>query len=127
MENNADAKTNAGAGAIVGVGGSGVYTDINSENSILVGKNYEIETSGGAYSVEANTNNTYKAFNDSSAYGVVGVTVGIIENNISSTVNVESNADVVPNGAISIIANNEVKKLFNSSNVFYIVYFWLFK
>ena len=38
VENNADTKTNAGAGAVVGVGGSGVYTDINSGNNILVGK-----------------------------------------------------------------------------------------
>ena len=107
-QNDIDAKTKAGAGAAVGVSGSGVYTKINSENKVYVGKNYKVNT--GAYSLVATNSNSYKAYNDSSAYGAIGVTVGIIENYVKSIVNAESNADIVAKGPIEVVANNSIQK-----------------
>ncbi len=110
VENNVDAQTRAGAGAAVGVSGSGVYTNISSTNDVVVGKNYSINTTDGAYSILANTSNIYKSYNDSSAYGAVGVTAGIIANTVNSAVSAISNADINANGAIEIFATNTVKK-----------------
>lgn len=110
VENNANASTEAGAGAIVGIGGSGVYTNINSNNKIKIGKNYAVSTTDGAYSVNANTSNVYKAYNNSSAAGVVGVTAGIIGNTVNSIVDTVSNANIVSAGAIYIGAANKTIK-----------------
>jgi hypothetical protein len=109
--NTTSGSTKAGAGAIaLSVGGSGVYTNIQENNKVYVGKNYKIMTTNGEYIVAANANNTYKAYNDSSAYGIVGVTAGIIENNVNSTVETTSNADVEANGAIELVAMNTITK-----------------
>lgn len=109
-ENTTNAQTKAGAGAAVGVSGSGVYTNINSTNNVYVGKNYTVNTTDGSYIVAANNTNKYKSYNDSSAYGAVGVTAGIIENNVTSNVKAVSNANIEANGGVEIFANNEVKK-----------------
>ena len=114
-ENKVDAKTEAGAGAIAGISGSGVYTDINSNNEVYVGKNYNVQTTDGAYIVAANNRNSYKSYNDSSAYGAVGVTAGIIGNNVNSTVKAVSNANAEVNGAIEVFANNETTKAASSN------------
>jgi len=109
-KNNVDAKTNAGAGGIAGVSGSKVSTNINSNNETSVGKNYNVTTTDGNYVVAATNDNTYKSYNNSSAYGVVGVTAGIIENTVNSTAKVTSNADVISNGTIELLANNNITK-----------------
>ena len=108
--NKTDSKTNAGAGAAVGISGSGVYNDITANNNIYVGNNIIVKTTNGSYILSAKNSNTYKGFNDSSAYGVVGTTVGSINNTVSSTVNTVSNANVEANGGIGIFADNEIKK-----------------
>ena len=109
-ENTTNAQTKAGAGAAVGISGSGVYTNINSRNNVYVGKNYTVNTTDGSYIVAANNTNKYKSYNDSSAYGAIGVTTGIIENNVNSTVNAVSNANIEANGGVEIFANNEIRK-----------------
>ena len=108
--NNADSKTTAGAGAAVGISGSGVYNDITANNNIYVGNNILVKTTNGSYILSAKNSNTYKGFNDSSAYGIVGTTVGIIKNTVSSTVNTTSNANAEANGGIGVFADNEIKK-----------------
>ena len=108
VNNNVDAKTKAGAGAAVGISGSGVVTDINSTNNVYVGKNRTVDTIG-KYEIAAQNINTYKAYNDSSSYGVVGATVGTIDNSVTSTVDVVSNANINA-GRISVIADNQIKK-----------------
>ncbi len=109
VENNTNGSTKAGSGAIVGISGSGVRNNITSNNIVKVGRN-TIETTNGDYILNARTDNTYKGYNDSSAYGVVGVSAGIIENTINSTVNAISNADIEAHGAIDINAINTTKK-----------------
>ncbi len=109
-ENNVDAKTKAGAGAVVGVGGSGVYTNIKSTNKAYVGKNYKVKTTDGAYNVVASTKNYYKSFNNSSSYGAITDATAIIENSVNSVVSAGSNADIEANGEITVLADNEVKK-----------------
>ena len=108
VNNKVDAKTKAGAGAAVGISGSGVVTDINSTNNVYVGKNRTVNTAG-KIEIAAQNINTYKAYNDSSSYGIVGATVGTIDNSVTSTVDVVSNANINA-GRISIIADNQIKK-----------------
>lgn len=109
-DNKAEGKTLAGAGAALGISGSGVYTNIKSNNNVSVGKNYDITTAEGGYSVVADTINKYKSFNDGSAYGVVAAGIPMIENTVSSTVNAASNANIVSNANIIVKAANEISK-----------------
>ena len=109
-DNNVNSSTNAGAGALLGASDSYANTTINSNNNIVIGKNYSVETTDGAYDVTANTADTYKSFNDSSAYGAIGETAGTITNTINSTVKAESDANIISAGVIGIAAINNVKK-----------------
>ena len=114
-DNSVNAKTNAGAGAAVGISGSGVVTNINSDNEVYVGSNYDITTTAGEYITVASNTNTYSAYNDSSAYGAVGVTAGTIDNTVSSIVKAVSNANVNANGPIEVFANNAITKAASSN------------
>ncbi len=109
-DNKAETKTLAGAGAALGIAGSGAYTDIKSVNNVLVGSNYDIITNIGGYSVIADSLNKYKSFNDGSAYGAIAVAIPLIGNIASSTVSAKSYADVTSNADIIVKASNEVKK-----------------
>lgn len=100
--NNATATTEAGAGAFVGISGSGAYSTINSSNRVTIGSNYNLKAmdalSGDADVVANNilinalTQNNYRSYNNSSAYGAVGATVGRIGNSVTSTVSALDNA-----------------------------------
>lgn len=75
-----------------------------------MGKNIKVGTTDGNYTAVAFSDNTYRSFNDSSAYGGVASTGATIENNITSNTKVISNADIYSNGAIDIEAVNYVTK-----------------
>lgn len=107
-DNNTKATTYAGAGAAVGIAGSGVYGNITSNNNVYVGKNYNIET--GKYSSVADSINEYVSYNKSNAFGVVSLAIPFIENTINSTVNNESYANINSDSSIILKAVNEVKK-----------------
>ena len=108
--NNVQSETNAGAGGIAGANISDANTRIISNNEVSVGKNYNVTTSDGGYIVAASSTNKYSGYNDSSAYGVVGVTAGQISNVVNSTVKAISNANVTANGQIEVFANNTITK-----------------
>lgn len=100
--NNTTATTEAGAGAFVGISGSGAYSNISSLNNIAIGSNYNLKAvdalAGDAdritnnILINAQTQNNYRTYNNSSAYGAVGATVGRVGNSVNSTVSVSDNA-----------------------------------
>ena len=107
-ENNAKADTYAGIGAAAGIAGSGVYTNISSSNDVSVGKNYNVTTD--KYEVSADTNNTYKSYNKSDAYGIIAVAIPFIENTVNSTVGAASDSNINSNTSITVKASNEIQK-----------------
>lgn len=100
--NNTTATTEAGAGAIVGISGSGAYSNISSSNTVSIGSNYNLKAMDALVGdadrvannilINAQTQNNYRSYNNSSAYGAVGATVGKIGNTVNSTVSVSDNA-----------------------------------
>ncbi|MBQ6471331.1 MAG: leukotoxin LktA family filamentous adhesin, partial [Victivallales bacterium] len=110
VDNYAETEVYAGAGALLGGSGSKAEVDIRSTNSNYVGDNFDIETTGGSYSVKADTVNEYKGYDKSDSYGVVVVAIPLIRNGVTSTVSVDSEADIVTNGAIALAASNEITK-----------------
>ena len=107
-ENNAKADTYAGIGAAAGIAGSGVYNNINSNNNVSVGKNYNV--TADKYEVSADTNNTYKGYNKSDAYGIIAVAIPFIESTVNSTVAATSNSNIDSNTSITVKASNEIQK-----------------
>ncbi len=109
VKNNTNAETHAGAGTLAGGSGSGVTNNIISTNDIYVGKNYNILAQGG-YALAADTSNTYKSFNKSDAFGIVTVAIPTIRNNVTSTVSIDSESDVVAHSGIVLKSLNEILK-----------------
>jgi len=110
ITNTATSSVEAGSGAIVGISGSGANTKITTESKINIGSNYTIESTAGNIDITAKADNTYKAYNNSSSYGVAGNTAGTIRDNITSTVAVSTAAKIISAGDISIIADNNITK-----------------
>lgn len=102
--NNTTASTQAGAGAFVGISGSGAYSNIFSTNDVSIGSNYDLNAKdvllGDAdliknnILINAQTQNNYRTSNNSSAYGAVGATVGRVGNTVNSTVSAIDNAKI---------------------------------
>ncbi|MBQ2611764.1 hypothetical protein IJF81_05155, partial [bacterium] len=107
-DNYAKAKTIAGAGACFGMAGSGVYTNITSNNNSFIGKNYDINT--GNYESLTETISEYVGYNESTAFGAAAFAIPYIENTIDSTVKNESLANINSDTLITLKASNEVKK-----------------
>lgn len=107
-DNNAKADTYAGIGAAAGIAGSGVYTNITSDNNVSVGKNYNVIT--GKYDVSAETNNVYKSYNKSDAKGIIAVAIPFIENTVNSTVSAVSDSNINSQTSITVKAANEIQK-----------------
>ena len=107
-DNYAKAKTIAGAGACFGMAGSGVYTNITSNNNSFIGKNYDINT--GNYESLTETISEYVGYNESTAFGAAAFAIPYIENKIDSTVKNESLANINSDTLITLKASNEVKK-----------------
>lgn len=113
LENETSAKTLAGAGAILAVSGSGSSTGIVSSNNIDIGSLYDIISENGDVSIIATTENKFKSYNDSSAYGVIAAGAGTINNNVSSDVSVNVNANSLNAklGKIFVNAQNTTTKV----------------
>ena len=109
-DNSATTNVYAGAGALVGFSGSTAQINITSNNTGYIGKDFDIETTNGAYTLKADTINNYKGYDKSDAYGVVTGAIPSVANVINSTVSTDSEADIASNGAIAIAASNEIKK-----------------
>ena len=107
-DNNVKATTYAGAGAAVGIAGSGVYSEISSNNNVYVGRNYSIDTD--KYISRASTCNEYLSYNKSNAFGLVTGAIPLVENNITSTVTNKSYASIDSASSIEVAAANEIKK-----------------
>ena len=107
-DNNVKATTYAGAGAAVGIAGSGVYSEISSNNNVYVGRNYSIDTD--KYTSRASTCNEYLSYNKSNAFGLVTGAIPLVENNITSTVTNKSYASIDSASSIEVAAANEIKK-----------------
>ena len=107
-DNNAKADTYAGIGAAAGIAGSGVYTNITSNNNVSVGKNYNVTT--GKYDVSADTNNVYKSYNKSDAKGIIAVAIPFIENTVNSTVSAVSDSNINSQTSVTVKAANEIQK-----------------
>lgn len=119
--NNTTATTEAGAGAFVGISGSGASSTINSSNGVTVGSNYNLKAvdalSGDAdvvannIVINAQTQNNYRSYNNSSAYGAVGATVGTVRNSVNSSVSASDNAkSTYAEDEIAINAYNATSK-----------------
>lgn len=109
-DNKAKTDIYAGAGAIAGFSGSTAQINISSNNNNYIGKNYDVETTEGSYSLKADTINEYKGYDKSDSYGVVVGAIPSVRNVINSTVSVDSETDIVADKAIAIAASNEIKK-----------------
>ena len=107
-DNKVKATTYAGAGAAAGIAGSGVFSEITSNDDVYVGKNYNIEA--GKYSSKSSVKNDYLSYNKSNAFGVVCLAIPFIDNTVTSTVNNESYANINSDSSIVISAANEVLK-----------------
>ena len=90
--------------------GSILYDKITSDNTAFISGSYDVNATDGNYSIIAETQNKYKGFNNSSAYGGIAVPIGYLENTINSTVNTDSYADIIANGAINVNSKNSVLK-----------------
>ncbi len=110
VTNFADSHTEAGAGAIIGKSGSSANTNINANNEAFIGSGYNVTTTDGIYEVNATSNNNYKSYNNSSAYGVAGIATGSITNRAVSNVTATSNANVESAKSINVLANNSIIK-----------------
>lgn len=108
--NDANSTVYAGAGAVLGISASTANTDIKSTNKSYVGKNYDISTTEGGYSLAVDTMNKYKSYVKSDSYGVVTSAIPKIRNTVDSTVTTDSEADVTSKKGIVVKAANEISK-----------------
>ena len=108
--NDANSTVYAGAGALLGISASTAKTNIQSTNKSYVGRNYNISTTEGGYSLAVDTMNKYKSYVKSDSYGVVTSAIPKIRNTVDSTVTTDSEADITSKKDIVVKAANEISK-----------------
>ncbi len=115
MKNTVKGATKAGSGAAISGLDSTVTSSIKSDNSSSIAA-ATIDSSGGQYAVTSSSSNYFASSNNSSAYGAIASTVGRIYNNINSSVNASSSANIEGSSSIAVTANNIIEKSSTSSN-----------